>query len=140
MLAAFIIITPAKIFQFLYDTSHKIAALQFGYLIFGVAISMPTLNSSQFKQHAIEYLVAVVLSYPPLAGHSTFVTLCGYTYGMKGFWIAAIASSLGSAIVFSTMRFFFSKRLHKWASDNEKWSALDTVIVRPFFLYNGSCF
>jgi uncharacterized membrane protein YdjX (TVP38/TMEM64 family) len=49
---------------------------------------------------------------------------------MKGFYLAAAASLIGSALVFVILRFLFAKRLRAWTSKNEKWTALETVIVR----------
>ena len=73
---------------------------------------------------------AVVISFPPCIGHTTIVTLCGFAYGMKGFYIAAPASLIGSAAAFVVLRFLFSRRLRKWSSSNEKWQALEAVVVR----------
>lgn len=57
------------------------------------------------------------------------VTICGFAYGMKGFAIAAPASSIGSAIVFLGFRRFCTKRLRQWAARNKNWQALEAVIV-----------
>lgn len=56
------------------------------------------------------------------------MSLCGFAYGMKGVPIAAIASSIGSALVFLSFRFLFSRRLHRWSTANEKWQALESVV------------
>ena len=71
----------------------------------------------------------VVISFPPCVGHTTLITLCGYAYGMKGFPIAAGGTLFGSAFTFIVLRFLFSRRLQKWSQSNEKWQALETVIV-----------
>ncbi|THV08653.1 Golgi apparatus membrane protein TVP38 [Dendrothele bispora CBS 962.96] len=105
--AAIIIITPARIFQALYDFAEKLASLPFGWLVLASAI--------------------VVVSYPPMIGHTTIATLCGFAYGMKGSIIAIAASVIGSALVFITLRLLFSHRLRHWASKNEKWQALEAV-------------
>lgn len=74
-------------------------------------------------------LVLVVISFPPMAGHTTLVTLCGYAYGVKGFPIAAVGSLFGSAFTFVILRLLFSGRLRRWSESSEKWQALETVIV-----------
>ena len=73
--------------------------------------------------------LAVVISFPPAVGHTTLITLCGYAYGMKGFSIAAAGSLFGAAVTFIVLRLLFSRRLRKWSQSNEKWQALETVIV-----------
>ena len=73
--------------------------------------------------------LAVVISFPPAVGHTTLITLCGYAYGMKGFSIAAAGSLFGAAVTFVVLRLLFSRRLRKWSQSNEKWQALETVIV-----------
>lgn len=71
----------------------------------------------------------VVVSFPPLIGHTTTVTLCGFAYGMKGFFIASSASLFGSALVFIVLRFLFAERLRGWSTQNTKWTALESVVV-----------
>ena len=75
------------------------------------------------------HIPIVVISFPPAVGHTTFTTLCGYAYGMKGFPIAAGGSLFGSAFTFIILRLLFSRRLHRWSESNEKWQALETVVV-----------
>lgn len=48
---------------------------------------------------------------------------------MQGFYIASSASVVGAALVFVTLRFVFSQRLRQWSSYNEKWQALEAVVV-----------
>ncbi|KAK7049605.1 Tlg2-vesicle protein [Paramarasmius palmivorus] len=94
-----IVVSPGRIAQFLYDQVTHIAATPLGWLTLGLAI-----------------------------GHTTLVTLCGFAYGMKGFAIAAIASVLGSALVFVILRSLFAARLRAWSAQNQKWQALEEVV------------
>ena len=71
----------------------------------------------------------VLESFPPFIGHTTTITLCGYAYGMNGFWISAAASLFGSSFAFVMLRYIFSKRLRRWSASNEKWQALQAVAV-----------
>ena len=48
---------------------------------------------------------------------------------MKGFPIAACGSLFGSAVTFVALRYLFKNRLRKFSESNEKWQALETVIV-----------
>ncbi|KAF9534820.1 Golgi apparatus membrane protein TVP38 [Crepidotus variabilis] len=106
---AFIVIaTPARIAQYTYDKAEDLAALKYGWLILGCAI--------------------VIISFPPLVGHTTLSTLAGFAYGMKGFFISAVASIVGSALAFVVLRLLFKQRLRAWANQNEKWKALESVV------------
>jgi uncharacterized membrane protein YdjX (TVP38/TMEM64 family) len=58
------------------------------------------------------------------------MTLCGFAYGLRGFWLAAGASLVGASLAFVVLRFLFAKRLKRWTSKNEKWEALEAVVVR----------
>lgn len=64
-----------------------------------------------------------------MTGHTTIVTLCGFAYGMKGFFLGLAGSVIGAAISFVVLRFLFSKRLRKWSATSDKWTALETVVV-----------
>jgi uncharacterized membrane protein YdjX (TVP38/TMEM64 family) len=57
------------------------------------------------------------------------LNLCGFTYGMKGFLVAAPASLVASAVVFIVLRYFFGDGLRSWSEQNETWQALEAVIV-----------
>ena len=57
------------------------------------------------------------------------VSLSGFAYGMKGFFISSTASVVGSAIAFVVMRAVLKERLQKLSRGNEKWAALESVVV-----------
>jgi uncharacterized membrane protein YdjX (TVP38/TMEM64 family) len=76
----------------------------------------------------------VLVSFPPLIGHTSLATLCGFAYGLKGFAIISVASLVGSALVFIVLRLAFGPRLRRWSADNPKWQALETVVVCIFEL------
>ncbi|EAU84702.1 hypothetical protein CC1G_00221 [Coprinopsis cinerea okayama7 len=103
-----IIVTPARIAQFLYDQAKLLAATRFGWVALLLSI--------------------ICISFPPLIGHTTLVTLCGFAYGMKGFYIAFAGSILGSALVFVVLRFLFTEKIRSWSAQNEKWQALEAVV------------
>ncbi|KAK0242727.1 Golgi apparatus membrane protein TVP38 [Armillaria nabsnona] len=134
-LGAFVVVvSPSRIAQFLYDQASRLSHMRLGWLILTGAI--------------------VGVSFPPLIGHSTLLTLCGFAFGMKGFAIGAGGSLVGSALVFILLRLCFSSRLRKWSSHNEKWQALESVVrakglpliilirVSPFppWVYSNSLF
>jgi len=97
-----------RIGQTMYDLAQRVSHLRFGWMILGSAL--------------------VVISFPPCIGHTTIVTLCGFAYGMKGFFVAAGGSLFGSATAFAVLRLLFSRRLRKWSSSSEKWQALEAVV------------
>lgn len=117
----------------MYDFAQKISHLRFGWMILGAMLSASLCAISSTQAH----IPTVLISFPPCIGHTTTVTLCGFAYGMKGFYIAAAGSVLGSAIVFVVLRLLFSKRLRSWSSSNEKWQALEAVIVRSSNIQRG---
>ena len=108
-IAVFIVITtPTRIAQFLYDEAKKLSHTRFGWLLLAAAI--------------------IVVSFPPLIGHTTSATLCGFAYGLRGFFIASTASLVGSVLVFVILRTLFGARLRKWSKTNAKWQALEEVV------------
>lgn len=122
-----IIISPARIAQYLYDQARILAEAPFGSLALALAIGLYTYIHLITATHI---LLTVCISFPPLVGHTTLVTLCGFAYGMNGIYIAATASIFGSALVFVVLRFLFSARLRAWSEHNQKWQALESVVVR----------
>ncbi|KAA1466210.1 Golgi apparatus membrane protein TVP38 [Dentipellis sp. KUC8613] len=103
-----IILHPARVAQFFYDLSQRISGHPLGWLLLSGMI--------------------MLVSFPPMIGHTTMLEVCGFAYGTHGFWVAAPASLFGSAIVFIVLRYMFSHRVHRWSSNNERWQALEAVI------------
>jgi uncharacterized membrane protein YdjX (TVP38/TMEM64 family) len=64
-----------------------------------------------------------------MIGHTTLATLSGFAYGMKGFFIASSGSLVGSALAFLVLRLLFGDRIRNWSNSNEKWQALESVVV-----------
>ncbi|OCH84178.1 Golgi apparatus membrane protein TVP38 [Obba rivulosa] len=104
-----ILIGPDRIGQTFYNIAQKISHKPFGWAVLLSAL--------------------VLVSIPPCIGHTTTVTLCGYAYGMNGFWLAAAGTQLGSAVSFVLLRTLFSRRIRMWTSTNDKWQALETVVA-----------
>jgi uncharacterized membrane protein YdjX (TVP38/TMEM64 family) len=109
MVVAIIIVTPSRVAQFMYDNAEKLARYRFGWFLVG--------------------LLVIAISFPPLHGHTTVTTLCGFAWGLNGFFIAAPASFIGAVVVFCTLRFSFKARLRALSKSNEKWQALETVMA-----------
>lgn len=104
----FIVVTPSRIAQYLYDRARMLSQFRYGWLIL--------------------FLSIVFISFPPLIGHTTLVSLCGFAYGMKGFLISFPSSVVGSAVTFMVLRLVFRTRLRAWSSKNDKWQALEAVV------------
>jgi len=56
------------------------------------------------------------------------LNLAGFTYGMRGFLVAAPASLIASAVVFIVLRYLSRGGFRSWSEKNEKWQALEAVI------------
>lgn len=76
-----------------------------------------------------------IISVPPFVGHTMLTSLCGFAYGMKGFFISSTASLVGSAGAFIMLRYLLSERIHQWSTQNQKWQALEAVIVNPHTIF-----
>ncbi|KAG5716556.1 Golgi apparatus membrane protein TVP38 [Termitomyces sp. T112] len=103
-----IVVTPARIAQYLYDQAQLLAETHFGWLVLASLL--------------------VVVSFPPLLGHTTIVTLCGFAYGMQGFIITAFATLVGASSVFVVLRFLFNQHLRRWSERSQKWQALESLV------------
>jgi len=107
-LAVVLILKGAVIAQAMYDFAQKLSQMKYGWIII--------------------IGIMILISFPPMLGHTTTVTLCGFAYGMKGFYIALAGSVLGASVAFVVLRFLFAKRLREWSATNDKWTALETVV------------
>ncbi|KAG8901546.1 Tlg2-vesicle protein [Tulasnella sp. 417] len=103
-----VVVGPAKMAQTLYNWSQALRQLRFGWLLLMTIIA--------------------VTSFPPLIGWSTSISVCGFAYGLKGWYLAAAGALLGAAMSFVVLRVIFRKRIRSWSQKNRKWVALESVI------------
>ncbi|KAG8960736.1 Tlg2-vesicle protein [Tulasnella sp. 419] len=110
ILLAYLLIVygPSQIAQTLYNWSQELKKLKYGWLIL---IS-----------------IIAITSFPPLVGWSTSVSVCGFAYGLKGWFVAAAGAIIGAAMTFLVLRYFFKKKIRSWTQHNAKWQALEAVI------------
>ncbi|KAG8986150.1 Tlg2-vesicle protein [Tulasnella sp. JGI-2019a] len=108
VLSAFIFIGPKTIAQTVYDLAQSIARLRYGWLILITVIA--------------------ITSFPPLIGWSISVTMCGFAYGLKGWFVATAGALIGAAISFIVLRGAFRNHIQAWSRRNKKWVALENVI------------
>ncbi|KAJ6509944.1 hypothetical protein C8R47DRAFT_1096081 [Mycena vitilis] len=107
LVIAVLIITPSRVAQYMYDGAEKLAHYP---LVVGLLI--------------------IAVSFPPLHGHTTVTTLCGFAWGSpQGFFIAGPASLIGAGLVFLALRLGFKERLRTMSKSNEKWQALEAVVA-----------
>ncbi|KAF8528966.1 Golgi apparatus membrane protein TVP38 [Hysterangium stoloniferum] len=99
---------PTRIFQWVYDMSQELKNMRFGWLILTI--------------------IMVVASFPPMVGYSTCVSICGFAYGMQGYYVAGPATLIGSGLAFIVLRLLFMERIMAWSLKNEKWQALEEII------------
>jgi len=101
-------IGPDNLFQYLYDLSQSVRKSPQGWWILA--------------------LVMIICSLPPLVGFTTFVSVCGFAWGIKGFLLAGPATFVGAAFSFLLLRFIFKARLKRLSETNDRWRALEEVV------------
>ncbi|KAF8341366.1 uncharacterized protein EI90DRAFT_3143709 [Cantharellus anzutake] len=105
-----IFIGPAGLFQTLYDIAQRLHNMPYGWLIL--------------------FAIAIIVSFPPLLGHTAINSICGFAFGARGCLIAIPAAVIGSAASFLLLRATFRRRVKAWAKQSKKWQAMEQVIVR----------
>lgn len=68
------------------------------------------------------------VSFPPMIGYSTCVTIAGFVYGMKGWLIIASATIVGSTASFIVSRTVLRKYVSRLAERNKRFAALSLVL------------
>jgi len=108
LFAVLAVFGPARIFQWMYDMSQELKNMRLGWLILAT--------------------IMVVASFPPMVGYSTCITICGFAYGMEGYYVAGPATLIGSGLAFIVLRLLFKEQVMAWSLKNKKWQALEEVI------------
>ncbi|KAI9053489.1 hypothetical protein LZ554_002444 [Drepanopeziza brunnea f. sp. 'monogermtubi'] len=73
----------------------------------------------------ILWLLTCVLSFPPLIGYSTTITISGFVYGFpNGWYIVASATIVGSTASFLASRTILSKYVHRLVGQDKRFEAL----------------
>lgn len=68
------------------------------------------------------------VSFPPLIGYSTCITIAGLVYGMKGWFIVAPATVLGSTCSFVVSRGVLRKWVQRWVDGDKRFEAVSLVL------------
>lgn len=69
-----------------------------------------------------------LVSFPPMIGYSTCVTIAGFVFGMKGWFIMSTATVVGSTCSFIVSRGVLKGFVSKLTEKNKKFSALSLVL------------
>lgn len=68
------------------------------------------------------------VSFPPMIGYSTCVTVAGFVWGMYGWFIVASATVIGSTASFIVSRTVLRKYVSRLAERNKRFAALSLVL------------
>lgn len=74
------------------------------------------------------WFLTFFVSFPPMIGYSTCVTVAGFVYGMKGWLIIASATVVGSTASFMVSRTVLRKYVSRLAERNKRFAALSLVL------------
>jgi uncharacterized membrane protein YdjX (TVP38/TMEM64 family) len=74
------------------------------------------------------WFMTFFVSFPPMIGYSTCVTIAGFVYGMKGWFIIASATVIGSTASFIVSRTVLKKYVSRLAERNKRFAALSLVL------------
>lgn len=76
----------------------------------------------------ILWFMTFFVSFPPMIGYSTCVTIAGFVFGMKGWFIMASATVVGSTVSFMTSRTVLKKFVSNMTEKNKRFAALSLVL------------
>lgn len=77
----------------------------------------------------ILWFLTVIVSFPPLIGYGTFVTISGVIYGIwRGWLIAASSTVVGSAISFVVCRTVYSDWVKRKTANDKRFTAFALVL------------
>ncbi|KAK3066703.1 Tlg2-vesicle protein [Teratosphaeriaceae sp. CCFEE 6253] len=76
----------------------------------------------------ILWAMTFAVSFPPLIGYSTCVTIAGFVFGMKGWFIVSTATVLGSTVAFIASRSVLKGFVSRMAEKNQRFAALSLVL------------
>lgn len=76
----------------------------------------------------ILWFVTFFVSFPPLIGYSSCVTIAGFVFGMKGWFIIASATVIGSTCSFLVSRTALRGFVSRLTEKNKRFNALSLVL------------
>lgn len=76
----------------------------------------------------ILWFMTFFVSFPPMIGYSTCVTIAGFVFGMKGWFIMASATIIGSTVSFIVSRTLLKNFVSNMTEKNQQFAALSLVL------------
>ncbi|EME44269.1 hypothetical protein DOTSEDRAFT_71937 [Dothistroma septosporum NZE10] len=76
----------------------------------------------------ILWLMTFFVSFPPMIGYSTCVTIAGFVFGMKGWFVMATATVVGSTASFIASRSVLKNFVSRMTEKNKEFAALSLVL------------
>ncbi|KAK4550061.1 hypothetical protein LTR36_003028 [Oleoguttula mirabilis] len=76
----------------------------------------------------ILWFMTFFVSFPPMIGYSTCVTIAGFVFGMKGWFIVSTATIVGSTCSFLVSRTVLRSFVGKLTEKNKRFAALSLVL------------
>lgn len=76
----------------------------------------------------ILWVMTFFVSFPPMIGYSTCVTIAGFVFGLKGWFIMATATVLGSTVSFIASRTVLKRFVSNMTQKNKQFAALSLVL------------
>ncbi|KAK5116287.1 hypothetical protein LTR85_009259 [Meristemomyces frigidus] len=76
----------------------------------------------------ILWFMTFFVSFPPMIGYSTCVTIAGFVFGMKGWFIVSSATIVGSTCSFLVSRTVLRSFVGKMTEKNKRFAALSLVL------------
>lgn len=76
----------------------------------------------------ILWLMTFFVSFPPMVGYSSCVTIAGFVFGMRGWFVMATATVLGSTAAFVVSRGLLRGFVARLAERNKQFAALSLVL------------
>lgn len=77
----------------------------------------------------ILWFAIIIVSFPPLIGYSSLLTIAGFVYGFpNGWFIAASATIVGSTLSFIISRSFLKKFVHRLIEKDKRFAALSLTL------------
>lgn len=76
----------------------------------------------------ILWLMTFFVSFPPMIGYSTCVTIAGFVFGMKGWFIVGTATIVGSTVSFIASRTLLKGFVSRLTEKDQSFAALSLVL------------
>ncbi|KAL5347039.1 Tlg2-vesicle protein [Pseudogymnoascus australis] len=76
----------------------------------------------------ISFALIFITAFPPVIGYTTALTIAGFVYGMKGWFICASANVIGSYCSFIASRTVLSKYVHRLVGEDKRFEAFASIL------------